>query len=188
MITTTISGTDALTVEKIKKHLNIDFSDDDTYLEAYLSTSLVACENYCRDNFLERLNVQNIGKFSDGELPLILPTDITYKPNGNVTLRFKVGTVDTTLVIEPLNLYTQEINNYIVIVLAETVTVDASDDVTIEWNTGANTIDKTIEHARLLLCGTYYENRENAVTGVSVNELPNGVVFLLEPYMRPQVG
>jgi len=194
MIDTTISGTDTLKLETVKKHLNIDFNDDDTYLETLIDVSLVVSENYCRDNFLERLNVQNIGKFSDGELPLLLQTDITYKPTGDVTLRYKVGTVETTLVIDALNIYTKAINhyyyinNYIVIKLADTVTIDDDADVTIEWNTGVDVVEKPIEHARLLLCGTYYENRESAVTGVSVSDLPHGVRFLLVPYMRPQVG
>jgi len=194
MIITTVSGTDTLDLERVKKHLNIDFAEDDTMLEAYIDVSLLASENYCRDNLLERLNVENIGQFIDGYLPIGLTTDLTYKPLGDVTIKYKVGTVDTTTVVKPLSQYTLDknhysyINGYIVIVFVDTVTVDDNADVSIEWNTGLNALEAPIDQARLLLCGTYYENRESAVTGLSVNDLPNGVKFLLEPYMRPQVG
>ena len=194
MIITTVSGTDTLKLDTVKKHLNIDFTDDDDYLKALITTSLVASENYCRDNFLERLNVQNIGKFSDGMLPLCLPTDITYKPTDKVTIKYEIGAIPTEIVVDELNLYTQDTDHYyyskgvIYIVLAEGVAVDAGTDVTIEWNTGAVEPDATVDQARLLLCGTYYENRENAVIGTITAQLPNGVKFLLEPLMRPQVG
>ena len=194
MIVTTISGTESLTLDMVKKHLNIDFTDDDSYLNALIPTSLVASENYCRDNFLERLNVQNIGKFTDGVLPSALITDLTYKPTNKVTIKYEVGTTPTELEVEAVNQFTLEDNHYyfvngkIAIYLADDVTVDAGTDVTIEWNTGSASPDITINQARLLLCGTYYENRESAVVGVSTASLPQGVKFLLEPLMRPQVG
>lgn len=34
--------------------------------------------------------------------------------------------------------------------------------------------------AKLLLIGTWYANRESAVTGTMVNELPQGISFLLD--------
>lgn len=194
MIVTTVDGTDTLTLERVKKHLNIEFNEDDELLTSYIAVSLLASENYCRDDFLKRLNVQNIGQFIDGYLPIGLTTDLTYKPLGDVTVRYKVATVETTTVIKPLSQYTLDknhynyINGYIVIVLTDTIDVDADADVTIEWNTGLAGIPVTVDQARLLLCGTYYENREDAVTGLSVTSLPQGVKMLLEPYMRPQVG
>lgn len=194
MITTTVSGTDTLKIEAIKKHLNITFNDDNDMLTTYINTSLLASENYCRDNLLERLNVQNIGKFTDGYLPVSLTTDLTYKPKGNVTIKYKVATVETVTVIRPISQYSMNTNHYyfiggcIGIVLVDTIIVDVDADVTIEWNTGLDEIETPIDQARLLLCGTYYENRESATVGVSVTELPQGVKFLLEPYQRPQVG
>lgn len=47
---------------------------------------------------------------------------------------------------------------------------------------GADYDDNNTVHiqAKLLLIGTWYANRESVVTGTMVNELPNGISFLLD--------
>lgn len=194
MITSNIVGTDPLDLSVVKKHLNVDFAEDDTYITSLIGVSLSAVENYCRNSFIERENTQVIGKFTAGELPLLLTTDPTPAPEGVVTVTYSIGTVPTDLEISPLSQYNIDsnyyryLNGYIVIYLSEVIAVDNNVDVSISWATGMDTIDVSINQARLLLCGTYYENRESAVVGMSVTDLPNGSKYLLEPYMNPQVG
>lgn len=43
-------------------------------------------------------------------------------------------------------------------------------------------INFAITAAILLICGHYYQNREDSVIGMSTAELPNGSKMLLQPY------
>lgn len=196
MVISTVIGNDSLTLEYAKKHLNITFNDDDDYIDSLILASLNAVENYCRSIFLERENVENIGKFTAGILPPHLMSGITQPPNDErVEINYVSGGVDETLEVPIRNLYTLEVNNYIysqnhiIVNLLDTLNVDDTEDVTLKWKTGnIDTIDDAIQQARLLLIGTYYENRESVKSGISVSELPNGVVYLLESYLVPQIG
>jgi Phage gp6-like head-tail connector protein len=194
MITSTIIGTDPLTLDVVKKHLNVTFGEDDTLITSLISASLNASENYCRSQFIKRDNTQNIGKFSSGFLPQVLTTDLTFKPINLVTITYSIGAVSTDLEVPAFSQYTADSNYYdfvdniLVIRILESIAIDTDVDVSIKWNTGIDTIDASIDQARLLLCGTYYENRESAVIGVSTSDLPNGTKYLLEPYMNLQVG
>jgi len=189
----TIAGTDTLTLEAVKKQLNVDFVEDNDFITGLIGISLSAVESYCRNVFLKRAYTQNIGVF-DGTLPPMLTTDETSKPVGFVEIVYFTGAVETTLDVAPLTQYNLSdnhyyyINNYIVIVLKDSVPVDAYTSSHIKWNTGMDTIDTAINQARLLLCGTFYENRESVVMGTNSSDLPHGIKFLLEPYMYPQVG
>lgn len=194
MIITTIIGTDDLTLEEVKHHLNITFNDDDNMIEALKKTSLNAVENYCRSYFLERELHQSILGLSD-ILPAYIVSDLTQDPNHDtVEVEYIDQTGVQTILVNKLNLYNQDQNHYkyidkrIEITLVDTIPIVDGSTAIIKWKLGQNEIEDSIDHARLLLCGTYYENREDAVTGVSVNDLPNGVKFLLEPYMNLQIG
>lgn len=52
---------------------------------------------------------------------------------------------------------------------------------------GPVVVDDLIRAAVLLIVGHLYANREDAVVGASVAELPKGSFFLLQPYRR-QMG
>lgn len=195
MIVSTVTGTDNVTLADVKKHVNVTFADDDAYLTALISVSLNAVENYCRTHFIERENVENIGKFDTGLIPSRLMTSITHTPNdGIVTISYTDGTAKT-LDVKKSSIYTRTDNNYvyinnvIIVGLLDSITVDPTVDVTLKWKTGiSGTMDQAIKHARLLLIGTYYENRESDIIGLSTGELPQGIKFLLEAYTNPQVG
>lgn len=187
-------GTDNVTLSMVKKHLNISFIEDDDYLDSLIEVSLSAVENYCRNVFIHRSNVQNIGSFYSG-LPVLLKTDITDIPSdGFVTIDYIFSTVPMTINIQEQDMYTSSGNSFvyentiITIYLLDVITPDDGTDVTLTWNTGQETMDDAIVQARLLLIGNYYENRESVATGITVNELPNGMQYLLEPYLYLQVG
>jgi len=195
MLQKTIIGTDNLTLAMAKKHLNITFNEDDTLIQNLVDTSLKACENYCRDDFIQYSNIYTVPPFESGVMPLVLTTGLTPRPTKEVLLKYKddLGT-DVDLVLQPINQYNHDknhfkyINNYIVIYLEKVLSVDTVQSVLIEWSTGYVEIETAINHARLLLIGTYYENREGDVVGGSVNMLDSGVKFLLEPYMITQLS
>lgn len=195
MIVSTITGNDNITLDIVKNHLNVTFSDDDDYLKSLIDVSLSAVENYCRNTFIAREKTENIGAFDTGLIPRDLMTGITYTPNDeNITIEYTQTTVKT-IDVPVRNLYTLDkshyvyVNNHIYIYLKEDIAVDIGTDVTLKWTTGQNDeMDLSIKQARLLLIGTYYENRESVAVGVAINELPNGVAYLLEAYLAPQVG
>lgn len=194
MIVSTPTGTDPITLAIAKQHLNVTFSDDDTLIQTLVDVSLSAVENYCRTHFLERDNSENIGKFEAGVIPSRLLTSITHAPNNDkITIEYTTGGTSTTLDVEKKSIYTLATNNYvyinkrIVLGLLDTLDVDSNVDVVLKWKTGYTTIEKAVTHARLLLVGTYYENRESA-TSLNINELPNGIEMLLDGFVNPQVG
>ena len=195
MIVTTITGTDNLSLEMVKKHLNVTFTDDDDMIKRYIKVSLNAVENYCRDDFITKEHHQSIEQLG-GEIPQVLVTDMTRKPiNQFIALEFLLGGNTVALPIEAKSFFSagkdhyEFVNNAIHINLVHSLAMDDGSTAIIKWKTGFETeIEDSINHARLLLCGAYYENRESVVVGVTSNSLPNGIAFLLDPYMRPQVG
>lgn len=70
--------------------------------------------------------------------------------------------------------------------------VRAQDDAvriryTAGYTTGSpdtNPVPEVIKKAIRLIAGHMYENRENVVIGASVDELPMGALFMLQPYRR----
>ncbi len=195
MITTTITGTDNVTLERAKKHLNISFNDDDDYLNSLITVSLSAVENYCRTAFIERSNEQVIGGFI-GKLPSALISDNTYPPNNDIVdIEYTSGGSGESITVPLRNLYNYEKDHYvysqskIVISLCCDAKVVDNLEVSLKWSTGQKgMMDMSIVQARLLLIGTYYENRESVSAGASVSELPNGVSYLLDAYMNMQIG
>lgn len=194
MIVSTLTGTDPIDLATAKKHLNVSFNDDDAYITTLIDVSLSAVESYCRTHFRTRDNSENIGKFSTGVIPSRLLTSITHAPSDEkITIEYTTGGTPTVLDVVKQSIYSTASNNYvyinkrIAVGLLDTLTVDILVDVVLKWKTGLTTMDKAITHARLLLIGTYYENRESA-TGINLNDLPNGIEMLLDGYVNPQVG
>jgi len=194
MIESSIVGIDNITVATVKKHLNIEFEEDNSYLENLIAVSLNAVENYTRSVFLERENVQNIGIFG-GLTPTTLPTLTTdYPPKRITTIEYTLAGVVENKEIPQRNAYNLEKEHFfysrshIVIFLLEGIETDANTDVLLKWNTGfSGKIDDNITQARLLLIGTYYDNRES-VTALNVKEVPQAVEFLLDAYIQMQIG
>ncbi len=195
MITSTITGTDNLTLSVAKKHLNVLFADDDEYIESLIDVSLNSVENYCRNVFIQRDNEQNIGSFIDNVIPVNLMTDLTYAPSDDkIIIEYMSGGLQT-LEVPVRNLYTLTEHNYIysngeiIISLTDSISIDDATEVTLRWKTGmTGDMEKSIVQARLLTIGTFYENRESIVTGIAISELPFTIKYLLEAYMSPQIG
>lgn len=66
---------------------------------------------------------------------------------------------------------------------------DRDDAVTVTYRAGygeaAEDVPAAIKHAGLLLLGHYYENREAALVGTAATSIPEGVMTLLRPFIRP---
>lgn len=56
---------------------------------------------------------------------------------------------------------------------------------TVGYGDAADDVPAAIKHAALLIIGHYYENREDSVIGTITAKLPDGVMSLLRPYIRP---
>ena len=188
-----ITGTDTLTLERVKKHLNIDFADDDEYLNTLIMVSLEAVEGYCRTFFLEREYSQHIGNYLDNGTPITLVTDDTLRPKGLIEVQYISNAVPKVLYVDALSLYNEDNNYYtyamgrIVIKVAVELIVDVGTDTHLLWEAGLDELPVVINQARLLLIGTYYENREST-TALNARVLPNGVEFILDAYLVPSVA
>lgn len=194
MIKSMVIGTDKLTLSTLKKHLNIDFIDDDDYLESLVSASLNVCENYCRNVFLERENQENLAVVNDA-ITLHNVTGNTVAPNkDHVEVHYILSGNAVFILVPKKNIYNANENNFyyedkkIFINLVDSIEIDNGSSAVVKWETGDNLDESSILHARLLICGSLYENRENDILSASVNELSIGVKFMLEPYMNLQIG
>ena len=188
-----MTGTDTLTLERVKKHLNIDFADDDEYLNTLIMVSLEAVEGYCRTFFLEREYSQHIGTYLENNTPVALVTDESLRPKGLLEVQYTSSSIPKVLYVDELSLYNESANNYtyvmgrVVVKIFEDLAVDVGSDTHLLWQAGLDEIPIVINQARLLLIGTYYENREST-TALNARVLPNGVEFILDAYLVPTVA
>ena len=169
-----------LATAEAKKHCNIDFSEDDTYIDTLIKAARIHCEMYLRRALVNTTFDLTLDCFpcviQPPRSPLVSVTSITYlDTNGTSTvLATSEYSVDTKR--EPGRIYpaygkawpsVQSIENAI------TVRFVAG------YGATAASVPQTIRHAMLLLVGHWYENRESVVVGTITAELPFAVEALL---------
>ena len=156
-----------ITLAQAKKQLNVDFSDDDTYIQ-----------QLC-DLAEEVVTVEIQGRvLGEG----IVETDGTTSLVGSDTnfLDFEVG--------DTINVKDESVRTISVITDNDDLTVSAAftntgDGLTYIVNRGLPaSVPLGLEHAMLLIVAHYYSIREPVVLGLSTNKVPLAFDFLIAPY------
>lgn len=159
---------DPLSLDTVKLHLQVDFDEDDTMIQAYMTSSLHLVQNYTSKNAAyfdvteDFLRLENTTVLA-WTAPVAQVT-VTYTDTSLNTKTLVVDVVDNVVYIETLPA------DYDggVVTMKYTPIVDVQ-------------LIDIIKQIRLLIIGDWYIARENTVMGTQVNELKNtGVKTMLD--------
>lgn len=197
---TTAPASEPVTTDEAKAHLRIDFSDDDTLIDALIVAARNHCEHYTKRRFITQTATQYLdqwphhlarggGVLSGGrrvgpgwvellESPAASITSVTtYDEESNATVwssgEYRLSDSGSRGRLVPTNSATWP-----------TATRD-SDAIEIVYVCGygaADAVPQAIKQAMLMLIGHWYENRESVVLGANSFEVPQGVRALLQPF------
>jgi uncharacterized phiE125 gp8 family phage protein len=181
----TPASTFPVTLAQARTHLRLvpygvseNHPDDD-----YISTFLIPSATAWVEQYIERaLVTQTI------ELALNEFSDRVYLPLGNVQSVSSVKVLQDGLIVTvdsdvySLNDYVKP--SYLYLNTGESWPSydDVDNAIKIQYVVGYSTVPSPILSAILLIIGHLYENRQQNVAGVTINDLPMGVCALLQPY------
>lgn len=166
-----------LTTAEVKKHLIVEFDDDDTYIDTLRDAAYSFAEKYTGITIVDDEKVDYLQDFKD---PITLKhtnvqsiTSITYYDLNDAQQSQTDYYLDNR---NPVNTLSP---------LYEGVWPDTNQDyenVVITYQAGYTTIPDLINQAVLLIIGSLYEQRENHIIGVSINKIPVSAEYLLNQY------
>lgn len=180
---TTDATTEPITTAQAKAHLNIvDFSDDDTYIDILVAAARQKVESDTGRVFFDQTWKLYLDEFPDGLIrlpnaPLSSVTSIKYYDVDNSQQTWSSDYYQADTSHEPGRV--QLVYGY-----SYPTTYNRLAAIEIEYVIGygaaiaqATTIPKLMFHAAYLLIGTWYENREEVITGTIVSSLPEAVGY-----------
>ena len=165
-----ITITDSLTLDTVKRHLQIDvdFTDDDELIQTYMDNSLSFVTNYCMKTFE---TYENTESFLEWTNPMFLDWETEIRA-AVIEYTDTLGATQTVDVV----VYADN-------VIREESAVDYDGgNVTVLYTPYIEVMQVPISHqTRLLIVGDAYSFRENTVAGTQIDELSNqGVKNLLD--------
>ncbi len=170
------TDTNFISLTNLKNYLRIDGNDDDTTLGFLLTSARQACEEYTGRLFGSGTVTFYMDSFEDNQFPA-----------GPVTAISSVQFYDVDNVLQTLSTarwYADLVGSpqRIAFDAPPAVYLERYNQVIINTTAGHSTVPGPILQAMRLLCGHYYENRQQVITGTIVSELPMGVQALLSTY------
>jgi len=156
------TGSEILTTSEAKDFIRVDTSADDTIIGQMITQARIWCENYIsrdivaknRTLYLASVNERFVLPFS----PVSSISSITVE--GTATTDYETYGLDDTIV--SLNML-------------------PSKEVKVTYVTSGQS-DSLLKQAISQLVATYYDNRNDFVTGTIVNEVPTNVKNILNSY------
>lgn len=176
---------DVLAVEDAKKHLRVDFDEDDDLIESYIATAIQNVDG--RDGWLGRALVEQtwelrLPDFGGSVIPIPLPPLISIA---------SVKYYDAADVLQTLSTDDYEVTGIGGFGKARVMLKAGkawpgigkrSENVVVRFTAGYETVPAPILTAIKRQVGAMYENREAIVVNASVTKLPGGVEAMLTPY------
>lgn len=170
------------TLLELKNHLRIEHTDEDTYLEALISSAIAQIENDTQRKFTEtNLTLKLDGFEPEIELPVVPVA-------GVVSVKY----VDENEQIQQLQssdwyLDTRPMKAILspAYLTSWPRTSDIPESVEITYTVGGGTMPTPIKQAALLLIGHWYANRETVVVGTITSQLPMAYQSIIQPYRVP---
>lgn len=183
MLVKTQSSTDNLSLELIKSHLIVEHTEDDTLIETYIKASLSAVENYLHKtirSFEYTQTYKNIDASMSWETP---------SPSGEVILTYntsellEISEYEENYDRDNDTNYFQYANNTLTITMNDIPDDWDGEEFTMKYDIGYDEIPDEVNQARLLLIGTWYEQRASvSAKPTKVRELPHTVAFILDSF------
>ena len=156
------TGSELLTTQEVKDFVRIDTTADDAIISAMITQARIWCENYISKDIVAKNRSYYIDK-TNGVF------DLPFAPVASISEITIDGTATTSYEVLGLD--------------NETIELDAgpSERVKITYVTnGIN--DALIKQAMLQLISTYYDNRSDFKTGVTISEIPTSTKSILSSY------
>jgi hypothetical protein len=159
------------TLAECKRHLRVDFNDDDEYIGDLQDLVEELVLTAIRGSYVGEGTVTTNGTTS------LVGTDTDF-------LSYSVG--------DAITVYGETIRTIATITDNEHLTVTSafstsSTGLTYKMHEGlpligGTTLPRGLKHAMLILIGHFYQNREPVSIGVSVNEIPMTYQYLINPW------
>ena len=177
-----------VSLAEAKTHLRVTGSDDDTYITTLIDVATQTAEEFLNLKLMSQTWVLYLDQFPDyfdllvGTLKTADIGAIKYYNDSNVL---------TTLASS--NYFLDEFHRPTRIYFADDATIPDTYDrpnavqleFTLGYTTGSN-VPAPIRQAILLMIGTYYEIRQDVVTGTIATHIPKTSEFLLRQYRIQQ--
>lgn len=199
-----------VSLDQAKKHLRVDFPDDDLLITALITAAREMCEQKMHRAIYEQTYALSLDQFNYGDWRSTIPTErrnplrfsalwesmalrLPMPRLVSVTSITYLDTSGTLQTLDPSTYNVDASSQPARIVPAINLTWPTTDyyipgSVKVTYVSGSygdglnvNTCPQSISWAILLLVGHFYENRE-ATTSLSLKNLPIGVDALLNPY------
>ncbi len=184
-------ASDLISLEEAKRHVRRDDDDDDALITSLIAVVMSRIDGF--DGILNRalINQTWIERAADFPASDVLALDVA--PVQAIT---SIKYYDSDNVLQTFDSANYSFHNrtgvgYVKLgnESAWPETYDRDDAIEITYVAGygadASDVPAAIKHAGLLLIGEYYENREEVLTGTIATRLPDGVMTLLRPFIRP---
>ena len=177
-----------ITLAEAKEHLRVDFSDEDDYITALITTARKYCESYTNRVFITQTWRQNIDYF---------PRVIQLKVNPIISLtslKYYDTAENQQTITDNSNNFQKDFNSDVGSLHEGLVnafpsvgdTINPIEIITVCGYGAAADVPMNIKHAMKIMVSHLYENREGVnvvVGGLAMQiELPNAVKHLLMPY------
>ncbi len=177
LVLVTAPGVEPVSLAEAKSHLRVDTTDDDALITALITAAREQVENDTRRALVTQTWDYVLDAFPSGsEIVLPLPplqsvTSITYRDKDGNSSTFDASNyvVDTAGMFGRVVLKSG--------VTWPSVTLYPAGAVTVRFVAGygdAGAVPQSLKQAILLLVGHLYENREAAIMGTIVRDLPLG--------------
>lgn len=166
----------------VMSHLRVTDAGEQTIINQYRDAATRMCEQHTGRAFGQQRWMLSLPAFGARSIRIPLPPLISVQSIKYLDLNGVRQTLDSSNYhVDPYQ-FLGEVS--VRQGLGWPDTLARSDAVQIEFTCGYTVVDGDIIGAILLLSGHFYENRE-AVSGLSLSELPFGVCSLLSPYVVP---
>lgn len=174
----------ALTFEDAKRHLRVDDTDQDEYIQDLCDAAIEWGERFTRRAFITQTWTTQLNRFPDGHIALPRPplqsvSSVTYIDTEGAT-----QTWDSS----KYTVVTGSLPGYIELNYGESYpdTRHITNAVTVTFIAGYGLTDSSvpagIKHALRLAVGNWHENREPVVVGTIAAALPMSLTSLLYSY------
>lgn len=175
---------DPVTVIEAKKHLNLDHTDDDAYIEDLIAAATDAAQAFTNRQFITATLIQRLDYFPDEirvpRPPLIAVASIAYVDSAGASQTLAASEYQVDTAQQPGRIR-PAYGKYWPAVRSDTYNV-----VTVTYTAGygatAASVPKRIRQAIKAIVAMLYEHREPIVTGVSVERIPEVAKHLLWSY------
>lgn len=165
-----------ITLDEAKAHLRIeyDFTDDDALIQALIKAVRQHTETITNSLFINQTWKLVLDHFPEGADPIT----IRRRPITDISA---IEYIDSDGALQTLASFQKDLDGFVTRVMPAInenwpATREQMNAVEIRFTAGyENTeeaIPQTLKQAMLLLIGHYYENREDSITGISMQNIP----------------